>query len=63
MSKEHSEQDTRLTPSKHKDKPYTTPIEEARKAARYYSKIRKDYLQSIKQNYFENLQALKSRNR
>ena len=51
MSKEHSEQDTRLTPSKHKDKPHLLPIEEARKAAHYYSVVRKDYLQNIKQNY------------
>lgn len=54
MSKEHSSQDTRLTPSKLTlGVRRKTAVEETQRALQYYSNLKKNDLQACKQRFFQ----------
>lgn len=54
MSKEHSDQDTRLTPSKLTlAARRKSVVEETQRALQYYSNLRKEDLQASKKQFFE----------
>jgi hypothetical protein len=58
MSKEHSEQDTRLTPNKLSLE--ASAVEETQRAVEYYSNLRKDYLQAAKKEYLQQIHIKKA---
>ena len=61
MSKEHSEQDTRLTPNKLSlEARRKSAVEETQRAVEYYSNLRKDYLQAAKKEYLQQIHIKKA---
>lgn len=56
MSKDHSDQDTRLTPNKYThERLRLSAIEQTQQALEYYTYTRKNYLQETKKQFIEKL--------
>lgn len=59
MSKDHSEQDTRLTPSKLSLDQRSSILDETRRALEHYSQVRKEYLKEVKKEYLKQIEEKK----